>query len=153
MKGLSQRTRLRWFARGVTLFLIIVCNALLLGGLWMSGVDLDIALSDPELYDPKKGYCVRVGLAEVVGVDGPLQICTEWLELSDPSGNTHQIREGLGLEMGADGQLYYQSRQWENFRFLGLVMFVIVVIVSGMWVKRYLITRYQLQLQGFDRNS
>lgn len=149
----SQSTRLRWFARGVTVLLIIVCNALLLGGLWLSGVDLDIALSKPELYDPENGYCVRVGFANVEGVKGPLQICTEWLDFSDPSGNTHQIREGGGLALGADGQLYYQARQWENFRLVALVMFVVFIIGSGMWVKRFLISRYQLQLQSLDQNS
>lgn len=153
MNSVSQSTRLRWFARGVTILLIIICNALLLGGLWMSGVDLDIALSKPELYDPKKGYCVRVGFANVVGVDGPIQLCTEWLDLSDPSGNTHHIREGIMLAMGPDGQLYYQAHQGENFRLIALVMFVILVIGSGMWVKRYLISRYQLQLQSLDQNS
>jgi len=137
----------------VTLVLIIVCNTLLLGGLWMSGVDLDIALSKPELYNPKNGYCVRVGFANVVGVDGPIQICTEWLELTDPTGNTHHIREGVGLSMGADGQLHYPARQGENFRLIALFMFVIVIIGSGMWTKRYLISRYQLQLQRLGGNS
>jgi len=153
MKAVSQSTRLRWFARGVTILLIIICNALLLGGLWMSGVDLDIALSKPELYDPKNGYCVRVGFANVVGVNGPIQICTEWLDLSDPSGNTHHILEGIGLAMGAEGQLYYQAHQGKNFRLIALAMFVILVIGSGMWAKRYLISRYQLQLQSLDQNS
>jgi len=119
----------------------------------MSGVDLDIALSKPELYDPENGYCVRVGFAKVEGAKGPMQLCTEWLELSDPSGHTHHIREGIGLAMGADGQLYYQARQEENFRLIALLMFVIVVIGSGMWAKRFLISWYQLQLQSFGRNS
>lgn len=153
MTAESQSTRLRWFARGVTILLIIVCNALLLGGLWMSGVDLDIALSKPELYDPENGYCVRVGFAKVEGAQGPIQLCTEWLDLSDPSGNTHHIREGLGLAMGADGQLVYQAHQGKNYQLIGLLMFVIVVIGSGMWAKRYLISRYQLQLQSPSRNS
>ncbi len=153
MTAESQSIKLRWFARAVSVFLIIVCNALLLGGLWMSGVDLDIALSKPELYEPQNGHCVRVGIAKVVGVEGPIQICTEWLDISDPSGNTHQIREGQPLAMGADGQLYYQPRQGENFRFIGLLMFVIVVMGSGMWAKRYLITKYQLQLQSLGKNS
>ena len=134
------------------MLLVIVCNALLLGGLWVSGVDLDIALSKPEIYDPENGYCVRVGFAKVEGIQGPKQICTEWLDFSDPSGNTHQILEGRGLAVSADGQLYYQARQGENFRLLALMLFVIVVIGSGMWAKRYLISRYQLQLQGLDRN-
>ena len=133
--------------------MIVLCNALLLLGLWVSGIDLDVALSKPEFYDPKNGYCVRVALAHVVGVDRPIQICAEWLELSDPSGNTHHIREGLGLTMGADGQLRYQTRQMENFRLIALVVFVIVVIGSGMWAKRYLISRYQLLLQNPDRNT
>ncbi|UCE63407.1 MAG: hypothetical protein JSU59_11180 [Nitrospirota bacterium] len=137
----------------MTILLIIVCNALLLGGLWMSGVDLDIALSKPELYDPENGHCLRVGFAKVEGAQRPIQLCTEWLELSDPSGNTHHIREGIGLVMGADGQLYYQARQGENFRLIALLMFVIVVIGSGMWAKRFLISWYQLQLQSLGKNS
>jgi hypothetical protein len=137
----------------VTILLIIVCNALLLGGLWMSGVDLDIALSTQEFYDPKNGHCVRVAFANVEGIDRPIQICTEWLDLSDPSGNTHHLREGLGLAMGADGHLYYQARRGEIFRLIALVMFVILVIGSGMWAKRYLISRYQLQLRSLDQNS
>lgn len=153
MTAESQRTRLRWFARGVTVLLIIVCNALLLGGLWMSGVDLDIALSKPELYDPQNGHCVRVGFAKVEGANGPIQLCTEWLELSDPSGNTHHIREGIGLAIGADGQLYYQAHQEENIRLLALLMFVILVIGSGMWAKRFLILWYQVQLQGLGKNT
>jgi hypothetical protein len=153
MKAVSQSTKLRWFSSGVTIFLIIICNALLLGGLWISGVDLDIALTKPELYDPTNGYCIRVGFAEVAGVNGPIQVCTEWLELSDPSGNTHHIREGRGLAMGADGNLYYQAHQEDQFRLIALVMFVIGVIGSGMWAKGYLISRYQVQLQGPDQNS
>ena len=119
----------------------------------MSGVDLDIALSKPELYDPGNGHCLRVGIAKVEGAQRPIQLCTEWLELSDPSGNTHHIREGIGLVMGADGQLYYRTHQWQNFRLLGLLVFVIVVIGSGMWAKRFLISWYQLQLQRMSRNS
>ncbi len=153
MTAESQSTKLRWFARGVTILLIIVCNALLLGGLWMSGVDLDIALSKPELYDPENGHCLRVGIAKVEGAQRPIQLCTEWLELSDPSGNSHHIREGIGLAIGADGQLYYQAHQGQNFRLLALLLFVILVIGSGMWAKRFLISRYQLQLQRISRNT
>lgn len=153
MMAASQSSRLKWFSRGVTLLLIILCNALLFAGLWMSGVDLDIALSKPEIYDPNNGYCVRVALARVVGVDRPTQICVEWLDFADPSGNTHTIRENAGLAIGADGQLYYKAQRNEDFRLISLVMFVIVVIGSGMWAKRYFIARYQLRLQGPDGNS
>ena len=119
----------------------------------MSGVDLDMALSKPEFYDPQNGYCVRVAFAQVVGVDERVRICSEWLDFSDPSGNTHRIREGAGLAMGADGQLHYETRREEDYRLMALVLYVFAVIGSGMWAKRYLISRYQLQLVEPNRHA
>ena len=39
----------RWFRHGVTLGLIVVCNVVLLGALWVSGLDLDFVLTNSEL--------------------------------------------------------------------------------------------------------
>ena len=137
---------------GITILLIIVCNAILLVGLWVSGINLDVAFSKPELYDPTNGYCIRVGWTKVIGVDRPMRLCIEWLDFSDPSGNTHTIRQGESLAIGANGQLYYEGRRESDYRLTALVVFVIVVIGSGMWLKHYLIARYRLHLEAIDAN-
>jgi len=145
--------RLKRFTLVVTGALIISCNALLLTGLWVSGIDLETALSKPELYDPANGHCVRVTWLKIVGVDGLVKVCTEWLDFSDISGETHILPEGKTLAMGPDGNLYISGNAAENYRLIALMIFAIVVIVSGMWTKRVLIAKYQDHLQSIDHHS
>ena len=141
-------SRLRWFSFWITLLLIIVCNGMLLGGLWASGLDLDFVLTNSDLYDPATGHCVGVAWTNVSGVEGPIQVCSEWLDTTDPTGHVHTLRTNEPLAMGADGDLYYQNARNADHRLLTLLAFTVVVIYSGMRLKRFLLTWYQLQLQA-----
>jgi len=145
--------RLQRFTHIVTIGLILGCNALLFLGLWFSGVDLEAVLAKPELYDPANGDCVGVQWAKVNGAEGLVKICTEWIDFSDISGQTHSLPPGRALAMGADGNLYFTGQSTENYRLIALMIFAIVVIVLGMWVKRHLIAKYQGRLQSFDHQS
>ncbi len=146
----SRETRIIWYTRGVTVILIIVCNGLLVFGWWVSGVNLDMALSKPEIFDVKSHYCVGMRWMNVNGAERPMKVCTEWLDLSDPSGNTHTIRQGHALMVGMDGELHYEGQRNEDYRLIGLVVFVILVFGAGMWAKRYLISRYVMRLQSSE---
>jgi hypothetical protein len=148
----EQTRKMRWFNRLVTGGLIVVCNGLLLAGLWVSGIDLEVALSKPELYDPQNGHCLRVAWSKVDGVEGLVKVCTEWLDFSDLSGQTHTLARDKPLAMGADGNLYFAGQTHENYRLIGLVVFAIVVMVTGMWIKRFLIGRYHSYLQTTDQH-
>lgn len=145
--------RVRRFTHLVTIGLILSCNALLLLGLWVSGVDLEATLAKPELYDPTNGHCVGVQWTKVTGAEGLVKVCTEWIDFSDISGQTHFLAPGKALAMGADGNLYFPGQSTENYRLIALMIFAIVVMVSGMLIKRQLITQYQLRLQSFDHRS
>jgi hypothetical protein len=145
--------RLRRFTLIVTVVLIVGCNALLLTGLWASGIDLERVLSKPELYDPANGHCVRVMWAKVEGTEGLVKVCTEWLDFSDMSGKTHVLPEGKNLAMGPDGHLYFSGETADNFRLIALMIFAIVVMASGMWMKRLLIAKYHQHLQSVDHHS
>ena len=141
-------SRFRWFSFWITLLLIIVCNGMLLGALWASGLDLDFVLTNSELYDPASGHCVGVAWMKVSGVDSPIQVCFEWLDTTDPTGQVHTLRINEPLTMGPDGNLYYQNARNADLQLLVLLVFTIAVIFSGMRLKRFLITWYQLQLQA-----
>ena len=141
-------SRFRWFSFWITLLLIIVCNGMLLGALWASGLDLDFVLTNSELYDPASGHCVGVAWMKVSGVDSPIQVCSEWLDTTDPTGQVHTLRTNEPLAMGPDGNLYYQNARNADLQLLALLVFTIAVIFSGMRLKRFLITWYQLQLQA-----
>ena len=143
--------RLRWFSLGITLGLIIVCNSLLLGGLWVSGLDLDFVLTNSELYDPTSGHCVRVMRKKVLGMNAPVQVCSEWLDIADPTGQVHKLRKNEPLAMGSDGNLYYPNARKADHQLLGLLVFTAAVIFAGMWVKRFLINWYQLRLHASEQ--
>lgn len=145
--------RVKWFTRVVTVALILGSNAILLTGLWASGLDLETMLAKPELYDPANGHCVRVTWVKVTGTDGLVKVCTEWLDFSDISGKTHVLPEDKDLMMGPDGNLYFSGEAADNFRLIALMIFAIVVMVSGMWIKRVLIARYHQHLQSVDHHS
>jgi hypothetical protein len=145
--------RVKRFTLIVTGVLIVGCNALLLAGLWVSGVDLETALSKPELYDPANGHCVRVMWSKIAGADGLVKVCAEWLDFSDISGETHVLPEGKTLAMGPDGNLYFSGQSVDNYRLIALMIFAIVVMASGMWVKRVLIAKYHEHLQSLEHHS
>jgi hypothetical protein len=145
--------RLQRFTHIVTIGLILGCNAFLFLGLWVSGVDLEVALAKPELYNPANGACVGVQWTKVNGVEGLVKVCTEWIDFSDISGQTHSLPPGRALAMGADGNLYFPGQSTENYRLIALMIFAIVVIASGIWVKRQLIAKYQGRLQSCDHQS
>ena len=145
--------RLKRFTLVVTVALIIGCNALILTGLWVSGVDLERIFSKSELYDPVNGHCVQVTWLKVAGADGLVKVCSEWLDFSDISGETHLLPEGKTLAMGPDGNLYVSGNPAENYRLIALMIFAIVVIISGMWTKQMLIAKYQDRLQSVNHHS
>jgi hypothetical protein len=143
--------RFRWFRVGITLVLITVCNGLLLGGLWASGLDLDFVMTNSELYDASSGHCVGISLVKVTGVEGPIQVCSEWLDTNDPTGRVHKLRTNEPLAMGEDGNLYYPNARNEDYHLLGLLAFFVVVMASGMGMKRFLLTWYQRRLIAGNR--
>ena len=145
--------RMQRFTRIVTVGLILGCNALLLLGLWVSGVNLESTLAKPELYDPANGHCVGVQWTKVAGAEGLVKVCTEWIDFSDISGQTHFLAPGKPLAMGADGNLYFPGQSAENYRLIALMIFAIVVMACGMWAKRQLIAKYQIHLQSFYHRS
>ena len=141
----------RWFRRGVTLGLIVVCNVVLLAALWGSGLDLDFVLTTSELYHPESAHCVGVAWADVSGVDGPIRVCSEWLDTTDPTGRVHSLLAGEPLAMSVEGNLYYENARNADQWALGLLLFTVAVIFLGMWTKRVLLTWYETRLRQHKR--
>jgi len=153
LENSDESRRLQRFTQFVTIGLIIGCNALLFLGLWVSGVDLEAVFAKPELYDPANGHCVGVQWEKVAGAEGLVKVCTEWIDFSDISGKTHSLPPGKALAIGADGNLYFSGQSTENYRLIALIIFAIVVMASGMWLKRRLIAKYQGHLLSINHQS
>lgn len=145
----DQRDRqVRRYATRVTIGVTVLCNSLFLIGVWASGVDLDRLIRMPDEYDPRQDVCVRFAWHRVAGLEEPVRLCSEWINLSDPSGNTHQFQRDTAVVQSADGKLYFEHAPRVGYRLLVIVVFVILVIAFGMVLNRYLIARYRLRLEA-----
>lgn len=96
----DQDRRLRRYSVLVTTALILVCNALLLLGIWGSDVNLEALFRVPEVFNPSRDICLRRSWHKVAGVEQPVQLCYEWINLSDPTGETHTFQDDAEVVRG-----------------------------------------------------
>ena len=140
--------KIRRFTIGVSLALIVFCNAIMLVGLWASGINLDELATPPDVFNSKQDICLRLGWQFVTGAADPVRLCSEWINLSDQSGKTHQIQPGIKLRHGPDGQYYVDRGVHADYWLLILVLVVVAVIAFGLVAKWYLVGRYRLRLES-----
>lgn len=144
-------SQVRRYASRVTIAIILLCNTMLLLGLWTSDIDLDRLIRTPDVFDPNKDVCVRFGWHKVAGVDQPIRLCSEWINLSDRSGQTHTFQRDTSVVEGADGKLYFDYGPQVDYRIVVLGVFFLVIISAGIMLNRYLIARYRARLEAQAR--
>jgi len=145
-----RQTRVRRFSVLVTLTLIVTCNAVILLGIWASGINLDGVFRVPDRFDPNRDECLLYSWHKVSGVQQPVRLCYEWINLSDPSGNTHTFQEDTEIVLGADGKLHYAREERVDSRLLLLLAFAGTVLAAGMTLSKLLITRYRTRLEAMS---
>ena len=145
--------RVRRFTVLVTLTLIIVCNGVILLGVWASGINLDLAWRAPDRFDSYRDECLRYTWHKVSGVQQPVRLCYEWINLSDPSGNTHTFQPGTEIVLGGDGKLHYAQGERVDARLWLLLAFAGAVLAAGMALSRFLITRYRRRQEALDKTG
>lgn len=142
--------KIRRFSLIVSLALMVLCNAILLLGLRLSGINLDDLVKTPDLFNAKQDVCLRLTWQSLPGANEPVRLCSEWLNLSDPSGTTHYLQPDTKLKKGLDGRYYLDEGIQADYRLLMLILFVIAIIIAGVWAKWFLVNRYRLRLESTD---
>ncbi len=140
-------SKVRRFTVGVSILLMVLCNTILLVGVRFSGVNLDELVKAPDLFNDRQDVCLRLSWQSMAGASEPIRLCSEWINLADPTGKTHHIQQGTKLTQGPDGHYYIDRGIKADYRLLILVLFVIAVIVCGLAAKWYLVRRYRLHLE------
>jgi hypothetical protein len=143
----EQHAQVRRYGMWVTLCMMVLCNAIFLGGMWLSGVKFEQFIRIPDIFNPRQDVCLRFTWRHVEGDDQPVRLCSEWILLSDPSGETHTLQKDTEVVKGGDGKLYFDYGAQVDYRVFAFGAFVIAIIIFGIWLKRYLIRRYRLQLE------
>lgn len=142
----SSATRVQRYARIITIVLIVLCNAIILVGIWASGVNLDELVKSRDQFNPQDDVCLRLSWQRLTGSTEPIRLCSEWINLSDPTGSPHVLDKNTKVRQGSDGRYYVDEGIKADYRLVGLVGFVAAVILCGMLTRRYLVNRYRLQL-------
>ena len=142
-----RQARVRRFARGVTVVLIVLCNGLFLAGMWVSGVNLDELVKTPDRFDPQNDVCLRLSWQRLTGASEPIRLCSEWINLSDPSGQAHVLDANTKVRQGPDGRYYIDQGIQADYRLVWFVGFVAAILGLGMWTRRYLVNRYRNHLE------
>ena len=142
--------KIRQFSRAVSLALVVVCNAILFTGLRLSGINLDDLVKAPDLFNAKQDVCLRLTWQSLPGATEPVRLCSEWLNLSDPSGTTHYLQPDTKLKKGLDGLYYVDQGVQADYRLLLLMLFVTTIIIGGVLAKWFLVNRYRLYLESTD---
>jgi len=143
----SRNARIRRFTLGVTVALIVVCNGVFLLGMRMSGVNLDELVKTPDLFNPQSDICLRLTWQRLAGAPDPVRLCSEWINLSDPSGKPHQLDKDTKVKQGPDGRYYVDRAVQADYRLMGFVGFVAAVLIVGLVIRHYVVSRYRLQLE------
>jgi hypothetical protein len=143
----SRNAQVRRFTSGVTVVLIVLCNAVFLAGMRVSGLNLDELVRTPDVFNPKSDICLRLTWQRLAGAPDPVRLCSEWINLSDSTGTPHQLDKDTKVKQGPDGRYYVDQGVQADYRLLGFVGFVAAVMVSGLLIRRYLVNRYRLQLE------
>lgn len=149
-EALRQR-RVRRFSVLVTLALILLCNAVILLGVRASGINLDNLFHAPDHFSPSRDVCLRYSWHKVSGVQQPVRLCYEWINFSDPTGNTHTFQDDTDIVLGADGKLHYAQGERLDSRLLLLLAFAGAVLAAGMALLKFFIARYRVRLETTSR--
>ena len=145
-------SKIQRFSLIISLVLMVLCNGVLFAGFRLSGINLDDLMRTPEFFNAKQDVCLRLTWRSVSEVNDPVRLCSEWLNLSDPTGTPHYLAPETKLKKGLDGQYYIDQGVQADYRLLMLILFVIAIIIGGVRAKWFLVNRYRLSLESIDRD-
>ena len=136
------------YSRRVTGAAILVCCFLFLGGIWISGIELENLIWTAGLFDPRENICLKTAWMNTTqGQADRVQLCTEWIDHSDMNGETHKLSvEELEIIKGGDGKVRAHLKRGINFRLVGVTSYLLIIIAGGLFVQRVLIGRYKKQM-------
>ena len=141
----GRQTRLRRYSLIVTGLLILAGVALVLLMVWGTGIQVTTLVRLPEIFNPTSDVCLRFGWHNVKGGAEPVRLCNEWIQLSDPSGEPHRLQQETHVVQGADGKLYFDHGTRMGYQAFGLIAWVMVLMGTGIAVKRRLVARYRVR--------
>jgi hypothetical protein len=143
-----RRRKHRVYKLRITAVLMVLSCLVFLAGLRFSGVELQNLVWTSEVFDPEKNICLRTAwLNTTQGRADRVQLCTEWIDHSDMSGETHTLPvKEVDIIRGGDGRIRTQFKRGINYRLVAVMSYLLVIIIGALFLQRSLIRRDQKQM-------
>jgi hypothetical protein len=144
----GRRRRHRSYSLRITALIMAVSCLAFLAGIRFSGVELENLVWSSEVFDPKTNICLRTAwLNTTQGQNDQVQLCTEWIDHSDMSGETHTLPvDEMDIIRGVDGRIRTQLKRGINYRLVAVTAYLLIIVLGGLYVQRHLIRKYQKQM-------
>ena len=138
----------RIYRHRVTGITIVLCSLVFLGGLWASGLDLEDLVWRAGMFDPKQHICLKTKWFPTTrGEAGRVELCNEWIDLSDQSGRIHMLMaEDLEVVKGQDGIVRTRLQRGINYPLVSTAGFLMLIIGVGRFAQHYLIGKHRRQM-------
>jgi hypothetical protein len=132
----------------VTGIIILISSFLFLGGIWLSGVNLEGLVWHAGMFDPERHVCLRTNWVNTTkGETDRVRLCTEWIDLTDQSGQTHvMVLENLEVIKGSDGTIRTHLQRGVNFKLLTVSAYLLIILLVGRWIQGFVIYRHKRQI-------
>jgi hypothetical protein len=138
----------RLYRYRVTGVLVVACSAVFLGGVWLSGLDLNSTFHPSRFFDPKEHVCLRTGWFDTTrGEPGRVELCKEWIDLTDRTGQTNVLdTHYLDVYKDGAGEVHAQMTYPVSFRLVLMIGFLSAILWIGRKVLLLLLNRYKARL-------
>ena len=145
---------LRIYRHRVMIGVALGCSVLFLGGLRLTGTDLNNFLpTGSRVFSEKSHVCLKTQTVPAPDGGEQFKVCTEWIDLTDTTGQIHTMKlEDLQIRPKPNGGYQANLKRAINYRLIVLVAFLGVIIFTGMRVQRVLINRFKRRL-GIDSTA
>ena len=141
-------TKVRRFSSGVSIVMMVVCNAVFLFGIWVTGVNFERLVRTPDRYSAHNTTSVsdwRTAIFPVPPI--PCNSARSGSISLIPPGKPTRLRKRRRSSKGPTESSISTMVRSVDYRFFAVVAFVIAILVCGIVLKRHLVNRYRIRLE------
>lgn len=133
----------RIYTRRVMWGVIFFGSIIFVGGIKFSGIDLERLRGSSLIFKPGEHICVKKGhLSGRQPESEIVEICIEWIDLKDTTGNTHHLNpESIKISIGPQGEIAILEKRKINIPLVGAIVYLLSVIFIGNFIQTKLISR------------
>lgn len=133
----------RIYTRRVMWAVVFFGGIIFIGGLKWSGLDFEKLRGSSPTFKSGEHVCVKSAQLSSGQPGGEtVEICIEWIDLGDTTGNTHHLNpENIQVSIGPEGEIGLIEKRKVNLPLLGAIIYLMSLVGVGNFIQAKLIKR------------